>query len=106
MGEVMRLEYSGVMELVERLLDIYWHRHVQYAGLVVPVQCDTTVKTPCPTLLYVIFYWSVFMRYWAYSLLWYLIKKPSTTRVNVILFLLWHHNTGVIGAGSYLNGRR
>ena len=46
------------------------------------------------------------MRYWAYSLFWYMIPKSSTTRVNVILFLLWHHNPGVIGAGSYHNGRR
>ena len=46
------------------------------------------------------------MRFWASSLIWYLIPKSSTTRVNIIIFLLWIHNTGVIGAGSYSNGKR
>ena len=40
------------------------------------------------------------------SFLLYFIPNLLITRVNVIPFLLWRHNPGVIGAGSYPNGRR
>ena len=40
------------------------------------------------------------------SFLLYFIPKSLTTRANVIPFLLWRHNTGELGAGSYPNGRR
>ena len=45
------------------------------------------------------------MRCSAFSLLWYLIQKLSDTREKMIPFLLWCHNPGVIGAGSYPNGQ-
>ena len=44
------------------------------------------------------------MRCIASSFLLYFISKSLTTRVNVIPFLLWRHNNGVIHAGLYLNG--
>ena len=55
-GEVMWLDWSGVLELVECFLYISWHGYVQYYRLVVSVQCDATVKTPCPILCYLIYY--------------------------------------------------
>ena len=54
-GGVLGLSWSGVQELVEQLLYISWHGDVQYAFLVVPVQCDATVETPCPILCDFIF---------------------------------------------------
>ena len=45
-----------MMELVKCFLDLYWHGDVQYAGLVVPVQCDAIEKTTCPILCYLIFF--------------------------------------------------
>ena len=36
----------------------------------------------------------------------YFIPNLLTTRVNFIPFLLWHHNPGVIGVGSYPNDQR
>ena len=39
---------------MECFLEISWHGDVQHAGLVVPVKCDSTVKTPCPILCYFI----------------------------------------------------
>ena len=56
MGGEIGLDWSEVMELVERFLDISWNGDVQYAGLVVQVQCDVTVNTPCPILCYLIFF--------------------------------------------------
>ena len=35
---------------MERVLYISWHVDVQYAYLVVPVQCDANVETPSPIL--------------------------------------------------------
>ena len=54
-GGVLRLEWIGVLELVECFLEISWHGDVHYDGLVVPVQCDATIKTPCQILCYLIF---------------------------------------------------
>ena len=102
-GEAMRSDWGGVLELVECLFDISWKIYVQYSILEASVKCYATVKTPCPSLCYLIFSWSVFMRYWASYLLWYLIPKSLTTRVNVIKFLLWNHNPRVIETGSYPN---
>ena len=45
-----------MMELVECFLEIYCHGDVQYAVLVVPVQCDATVNTPVTILCYFIFF--------------------------------------------------
>ena len=97
---------GGALELVERFLGISYHGDIQYARLIVPVQCDANVKTPCPTLCYSIFSWNGFMRCWASFLLWYMIPKSLTTRVNLIPLFFWHHNFNVIGAGSYPNERR
>ena len=52
---VIRSDWGGVLELGERFLDIYWHRDVQYAGLLVPVECYATLLTPCSILYYFIF---------------------------------------------------
>ena len=60
----------------------------KYAGLVVPVQCDAIVDTPCLILCGFIFSWSEFIRCSASSLLWCIIPKSSTVRVNFIPFLL------------------
>ena len=46
------------------------------------------------------------MRCSVYSFICNYIPKSSTTRVNVIPFLLWRYNPGVIGTGSYPNGWR
>ena len=39
-----------MLELVESFLHISWHGDVQYACLLVTVQCDATVETPSPIL--------------------------------------------------------
>ena len=75
MGRVLRSDWSGVMEFVECFLDISWNGDVQYDGLVVPFQCNVTVKTSCPILCCHIFYWSEFMRFWVSSILWYMIPN-------------------------------
>ena len=103
---VMVLAWSGVMKLLERFLYISWDGDVHYACLVVPVQCDATVDTPCPILCDFIFSWIACMRCSASSFLCYLIPKSPTTKVKVIPFLLWRRNPILIGAGSYRNGRR
>ena len=56
MGVVLGFPWSGVLELVERFLYISWYGDVQYALLVVPVQCDATVETPIPILCDLIFF--------------------------------------------------
>ena len=43
MGGVLGSAWGGVLELVERFLYIYYHGDVQYAGLVLPVLCDSNV---------------------------------------------------------------
>ena len=87
-GRVFQLDWRGELELVECFLDISWHGDFQYSGLVVPVQCNTTVNTPCPIFCYLIFSLGAFIRCWLSSLIWYLMPKLLTTRVYVILFLL------------------
>ena len=52
---VLESACSGVLKLVERFLYIYWHGDVQYAFLLVPVQCDATVENPSPILCDIIF---------------------------------------------------
>ena len=47
MGGVLQLDWSGVLKLLECLLDISLHGDIQYSGLVVTVQCDATVETSC-----------------------------------------------------------
>ena len=51
----MRLDWSGVLEIVEVLLDILYHGDVQYAVLLVPVQCNSAINTPFPILCCIIF---------------------------------------------------
>ena len=55
-GRVILLDRSGVLELVERFLHISWHGYVQYACLVFPVWCDSTVDTHSPILCDFIFF--------------------------------------------------
>ena len=54
MGVLLRSKWGRVMEFVEHFLDISCHGDIQYVGS--PVQCDATVKTPCPILCYFIFF--------------------------------------------------
>ena len=56
MWGVLGSAWSGMLKLLERFLYIYWHGDVQYACLVVPVQCDATVETPSPILCNIIFF--------------------------------------------------
>ena len=56
MGGVLQLDWSGVLKLLECLLDISLHGDIQYSGLVVTVQCDATVNIPCSILYYCIFF--------------------------------------------------
>ena len=56
MREVLRSDWSGVFELMECFLEISWHGNVHYAGHILPVKCDYTVKTTCPILCYLIFF--------------------------------------------------
>ena len=51
----MGLAWVRVLELVESFLHISWHGDVQYACLLVTVQCDATVETPSPILCDIIF---------------------------------------------------
>ena len=53
---VMGLAGSGVMKHVHRFLYTSWHGDVQYACLIVLVQCDTTVETPSPIFCDLIFF--------------------------------------------------
>ena len=55
-GGMLGSVWSGVLELVERFLCISWNGDFQYAYLVVPVQCDSIVYTPCPILCALIFF--------------------------------------------------
>ena len=95
---VLGFACSGVVKLVDRFLYTSWYVDA-------PVQCDATVDTPSPILCGVIFSWSAYMRCIASYFIFNSIPKSLTTRVNIFPFLLWHHNPGVIGDGSYLNGR-
>ena len=56
MWVVPELAWSVVMKLVECLLYISWNGDVQYACIVVPVQCDATVETPSPILCDLVFF--------------------------------------------------
>ena len=56
MGRVLGLAWDGALELVEQILYIFWDIDVQYSGLAVPVQCDSTLETPCTILFYFIFF--------------------------------------------------
>ena len=56
MGGVLRSDWGGVLELVELFLGISWHGYFQYDRLVFLVQCDSTIKTPCPILCYFILF--------------------------------------------------
>ena len=53
---VMGLDCSGALKLVDRFPYISWHGDVQYACLVVPVQCEATVENPSPILCDLIFF--------------------------------------------------
>ena len=103
---VLGSSWSGVLKLMERFLYISCNIDVQYACLVFPVQCDAAVDTPGTILCDFIFSWIAYMRCSDSSFLWYLIPNLSTTMVKVIPFFLWRHNPGLIGAGSYINGRK
>ena len=105
MLEVMGLAWSGVPKRFKRFIYMSWHRDVQYACIVVPFQWDVTVETSIKILCDLIFSWSAFMRLIVSYFLLYFMPKLSTIRANLIPFLLWRHNSGVIGAGSYPNGR-
>ena len=85
-GGVLGLDWGEVLELVERFLYISCHGDVQYASLVVPVQCDSTVENPCPILCDFIFSWSACMRFSESPFIWYLIPKSFTTMVKVVPF--------------------
>ena len=53
---MLGLAWGGVPELVDSFLYILCHGDIQYACLIVPVQCDATVENPCPILCVFIFF--------------------------------------------------
>ena len=45
-----------VLERVECFFDVSWHEDIQYACIVIPVQSNATVNTPCLILCYLILF--------------------------------------------------
>ena len=75
MWRVLGLACIEVLKLLELLINMSWHGDVQYACLVVPVQCDTTVETPSPILCDIIFFLECM--YEVHCILFYLVFYPK-----------------------------
>ena len=75
MWGVLGSDWSGVLKIVERFLYISWHGDVQYAFLIVPLQCDANVETPSTILCYLIFFLKCM--YDVQCVLFYLVFDPK-----------------------------